>query len=66
MAEVGIRDTALTPGTGCLTGELARAESKTLRYRLLHTAARIIHRGRRTILRLPKHWPWAPDLGAAY
>jgi hypothetical protein len=52
--------------TGCLTGELARAEPKKLRYRLLHTAARIIRRGRRTILRLPKRWPWAPDLGAAY
>jgi hypothetical protein len=26
----------------CLTGELANAESETLRYRLLHTAARII------------------------
>lgn len=51
---------------GCLTGELARAEPKTLRYRLLHTAARIVRSGRRVILRLPKHWPWTPDLGAAY
>lgn len=51
---------------GCLTGELASAEPKALRYRLLHTAARIVRRGRRVILRLPKHWPWTADLGAAY
>lgn len=49
-----------------LSGELAHAEPKTLRYRLLHTAARIVRRGRRLILRLPLHWPWTPDLGAAY
>lgn len=51
---------------GCLTGDLASAEPKALRYRLLHTAGRVIRRGRRVILRLPKHWPWTPDLGAAY
>lgn len=51
---------------GCLTGDLAHAEPKALRYRLLHTAARIVRRGRRIILRLPRYWPWGPDLGAAY
>jgi len=50
----------------CLDGELARAEPKTLRYRLLHTAARIVRRARRVILRLPEHWPWAPELAGAY
>ncbi len=51
---------------GCLDGDLARAEPKSLRYRLLHVAARIIHRARRVVLRLPHHWPWAPDLAGAY
>ena len=51
---------------GCLEGELSRACPKTLRYRLLHTAGRIVHRARRVILRLPRHWPWAEDLARAY
>ena len=50
----------------CLDGELARAEPKSLRYRLLHVGARIVRRARRVILRLPKHWPWANDLLGAY
>lgn len=49
-----------------LDGELARAEPKALRYRLLHVAARIVHRARQVILRLPAHWPWAADLALAY
>jgi hypothetical protein len=47
-------------------GELARAEPKALRYRLLHTAARIVRRARRVVLRLPAHWPWADTLARAY
>lgn len=50
----------------CLDGELARAEPKTLRYRLLHAAARIVRRARRTVLRLPAQWPWADALAIAY
>ncbi len=50
----------------CLDGDLARAEPKTLRYRLLHTAGRIIRKARRVILRLPHHWRWAHDLARAY
>ena len=50
----------------CLDGELARAEPKTLRYRLLHVGARLVHRARRVVLRLPKHWPWAEELASAY
>jgi Transposase DDE domain group 1 len=50
----------------CLDGDLARAEPKTLRYRLLHTAGRIIRKARRIILRLPEHWRWAQDLVHAY
>ena len=51
---------------GCLDGTLARAEPKALRYRLLHVAARIVRRGRRIVLRLPQHWPWAQELARAY
>jgi hypothetical protein len=49
-----------------LDGELAHAEPKTLRYRLLHVAARVVRRARRVHLRLPAHWPWAADLANAY
>ncbi len=49
-----------------LDGELARAEPKTLRYRLLHAAARLVHRGRQVVLRLPAKWPWAVELADAY
>jgi hypothetical protein len=49
-----------------LDGDLAAAEPKTLRYRLLHVGGRIVHRARQVILRLPEHWPWAVDLARAY
>lgn len=48
------------------TGELAVAEPRTFRYRILHIAGRLIRRARRTWLRLPEHWPWATDLLDAY
>jgi len=48
------------------TGELATAEPRTLRYRILHTAARLIRRARRTWLRFPEHWPWTGELLDAY
>ena len=44
-----------------LDGDLARAEPRTLRYRLLHTAGRLMHRSRQVLLRLLEHWPWAKD-----
>ena len=50
----------------CVDGELARAEPKALRYRLLHTAARLVRRARQLVLRLPTHWPWASELAGAY
>lgn len=50
----------------CLDGELAIAQPKTLRYRLLHVAARIVRRSRKIVLRLPAHWPWADELASAY
>ena len=46
--------------------ELAKAEWKTIRYRLLHTAARIARSGRRTWLRLQQSWPWALALARAF
>ena len=49
-----------------LSGELARAEPKRLRYRLLHVAARLAVSGRRAKLRLQATWPWAHDLAAAF
>lgn len=49
-----------------LTGQLARAEPKTLRYRLWHTAARLARHAGQTRLRLDRHWPWAGQLAAAF
>ncbi len=51
-----------------LTGEpeLHRAEPKTLRYRLLHTAARITRGQRKVFLRLAEHWPWTLALARAF
>ena len=49
-----------------LHGELATAEPKTLRYRLLHVAARITRGQRRTWVRIQQSWPWARDLAAAF
>jgi hypothetical protein len=49
-----------------LSGELAKAEPKRLRYRLLHVAARLAFHGRRAHLRLQQHWPWAAELAAAF
>lgn len=49
-----------------LTGDLARAEPATLRYRLWHTAAKLARHARRTHLRLDRHWPWATQLAAAF
>ena len=42
-----------------LTDTPARVwEPKRLRLRLLHVAGRVIHTGRRHLLRLPRGWPW--------
>jgi hypothetical protein len=49
-----------------LDGTLAVAEPKTLRYRLLHVAARVVHHARRIILRLQATWPWAFQLARAF
>ena len=49
-----------------LDGDLARAEPKRLRYRLLHVAGRIARSGRRLRLHLPASWPWADQLVNAF
>ncbi len=41
----------------CLTGPLAIAEPKTLRWGLWHTPARIVYRARRRIVRILDGWP---------
>lgn len=48
------------------TGDLAVAEPRTFRYRILNIAGRLIRSARRRWLRLPEHWPWANDLLDAY
>lgn len=50
----------------CLDGDLAKAEPKTLRYRLLHVGARMAHRGGELIMRIDRCWPWRHELEAAY
>ena len=49
-----------------LSGELAQAEPKRLRYRLLHVAGRLAFSGRRAKLHLQGTWPWATELLAAF
>ena len=50
----------------CLHGPLASAEPKTLRYRLLHTAARIVHGQRKRKIKIPQTWPWASQLATCF
>ncbi len=52
--------------TMLLDGDLATAEPKKLRYRLLHVAARITRGQRRIWIRLPSTWPWARELAHAF
>jgi hypothetical protein len=49
-----------------LTGDLASAEPKRLRYALLHTAGRLTTTSRKTRLRLQSEWPWAAALADAF
>jgi hypothetical protein len=50
----------------CLTGPLAAAEPKTLRWTLWHTPARLVHRARRHVVRILDGWPTADQLLDAY
>jgi len=49
-----------------LDGPLARAEPKTLRYRLLHAAAKLTRGGRQRRLNISATWPWAADITTAW
>jgi hypothetical protein len=49
-----------------LDGDLATAEPKTIRYRLLHVAGRITTSARRPTLRLDRDWPWLDELLTAF
>ncbi len=49
-----------------LDGELAKAEPKRIRYRLLHVAGRLAFSGRRAKLHLQNTWPWVTELKAAF
>ncbi|MFF3468079.1 IS1380 family transposase [Streptomyces sp. NPDC002619] len=49
-----------------LDGELAVAEPKKLRYRLLHVAARLTRGGRRLRLRISATWPWRNEPPTAF
>lgn len=50
----------------CLTGPLAAAEPKTLRWGLWHAPARLVHRARRRIVRILDGWPTTASLLDAY
>jgi Transposase DDE domain group 1 len=50
----------------CVTGDLAKAEPKRLRQRLLHVAAKLVRHGRRTQLKLDRDWPWSKAPAAAF
>jgi hypothetical protein len=49
-----------------LDGALAKAEPKTLRYRVLHAAARLVRGGRRRCLKIAGTWPWADLIVTAW
>lgn len=49
-----------------LDGDLSKAEPKTLRYRVLHTAARIIRGARRRQMRIPATWPYGSPASPAH
>ena len=49
-----------------LHDDLAKAEPKALRYRLLHVVARLTRGQRRLWLRIQRSWPGARDLAAAF
>jgi hypothetical protein len=49
-----------------LDGKLAKAEPKTLRYRVLHAAGRLVRGGRRKTLKIAATWPWATAIITAW
>jgi hypothetical protein len=49
-----------------LDGDLAKAEPKTLRYRVLHAAGRLVRGGRKRRLKIQATWPWADAVTTAW
>jgi hypothetical protein len=49
-----------------LDGNLAQAEPKTLRHRVLHTRARLMCGGRRRRWKITANWPWAGPIARAW
>jgi len=49
-----------------LDGELAKASTKTLRFRILSAPARLVAHARRRILKVPPGWEWSSDLATAW
>ena len=50
----------------CVTGPLAQALPKRLRWQLWHTPARIVHKARSDVLRIIEGWPTANEILVAY
>ena len=50
----------------CLTGALAKAEPKTLRWTFWHAPARLVQHARRRIVRILDRWPATEDILAAH
>jgi hypothetical protein len=50
----------------CFTGELARCEPATFRYKICAIAGQLIRSGRQRHLQLDRDWPWAKDLARAF
>ena len=49
-----------------LNGDLAKASTKTLRFRILSAPARLVNHSRRRILKIPPGWKWSTDLATAW
>lgn len=49
-----------------LDGDLAKAEPKALRFRLLSAPARLVTHARKKILKIPPGWAWSTDLATAW
>jgi hypothetical protein len=69
LALVGVAATLVCWAQALLLNDapdLRVAEPKTLRYRLWHTAGRLVRHAHRVIVRLDRTWPWADALAAAF
>jgi Transposase DDE domain group 1 len=49
-----------------MDGDLAKAEPKTLRYRVLNAAARLVRGGRQRRWKFAANWPWAEAITRAW